>query len=144
MSHFHAVVWMDHQEAHVLMFDREHVESQRVKSRSHHKHQGKQNDAAGLYADVAKALQGTHEVLVTVEEGAAGGFGAAVLHHLAWSGHLDKGLKVRTMTMPDVFFEHAKPEEQIVEAHLGAADIAATVLKALGQDARGLQASSRA
>jgi stalled ribosome rescue protein Dom34 len=65
MSTFHAVVWLDHQEAHVLMFDKEHVESQRVKSRSHHKHQGKQNDAAGLYADIAKALQGTHEVLVT-------------------------------------------------------------------------------
>ena len=53
MSTFHAVVWMDHQEAHVLMFDREHVESQRVKSRSHHKHQGKQNDTAQLYADIA-------------------------------------------------------------------------------------------
>ena len=65
MSTFHAVVWMDHQEAHVLMFDREHVESQRVKSRSHHKHQGKPNEVAHLYADIAKALEGTHEVLVT-------------------------------------------------------------------------------
>lgn len=65
MTTFHAVVWMDHQEAHVLMFDREHVESQRVKSRTHHKHQGKQNDTATMYADIAKALEGTHEVLVT-------------------------------------------------------------------------------
>jgi stalled ribosome rescue protein Dom34 len=65
MTTFHAVVWMDHQEAHVLMFDREHVESQRVKSRSHHKHQGKPNEVAHLYADIAKALEGTHEVLVT-------------------------------------------------------------------------------
>ena len=65
MSTFHAVVWMDHNEAHVLMFDREHVESQRVKSRSHHKHQGKSGDAAAFYADIAKALQGTHEVLLT-------------------------------------------------------------------------------
>jgi stalled ribosome rescue protein Dom34 len=65
MTTFHAVVWMDHQEAHVLMFDREHVESQRVKSRTHHKHQGKQNDTDALYADIAKALAGTHEVLVT-------------------------------------------------------------------------------
>jgi hypothetical protein len=40
--------------------------------------------------------------------------------------------------MPDVFFEHAKPEEQIVQARLGAADIAATVLQALGQDSRGV------
>ncbi len=114
--------------------------------------------ARGLPATVADArfakpldtamiekLAATHEVLVTVEEGAAGGFGAAVLHHLAWSGHLDKGLKVRTMTMPDKFFEHAKPEDQIAAAHLDAAGIAATVLKALGQDSRGLaQASGRA
>ncbi len=65
MSTFHAVVWMDHNEAHVVMFDREHVEAQRIKSRSHHKHQGKAGDAAAFYADVAKALNGTHEVLVT-------------------------------------------------------------------------------
>jgi len=65
MSTFHAVVWMDHHEAHVLMFDREHVESQRVKSRSHHKHQGKGGDASAFYADVAQALQGVHEVLLT-------------------------------------------------------------------------------
>ena len=48
-------------------------------------------------------LAANHEVLVTVEEGSAGGFGAAVLHHLAWSGRLDSGLKVRTMCMPDIF-----------------------------------------
>jgi hypothetical protein len=44
MSTFHAVVWMDHSEAHVVMFDREHMEAQRIKSRSHHKHQGKTED----------------------------------------------------------------------------------------------------
>ncbi len=65
MTTFHAVVWMDHQEAHVLMFDREHVESQRIKSRSHHKHQGKPTETAALFADVAKALSGSHEVLIT-------------------------------------------------------------------------------
>lgn len=64
MSTFHAVVWMDHNEAHVLMFDREHVESQRVKSRSHHKHQGKTGDAAAFFGDVAKALSGAREVLL--------------------------------------------------------------------------------
>ena len=47
MTTFHAVVWIDQQEAHVLMFDREHVEAQRIKSRSHHQHQGKATDAAG-------------------------------------------------------------------------------------------------
>ena len=65
MSPFHAVVWMDHQEAHVVMFDREHVEAQRIQSRSHHKHQGKAGDMAAFYAEVAQALAGTHEVLVT-------------------------------------------------------------------------------
>jgi stalled ribosome rescue protein Dom34 len=56
---------MDHQEAHVLMFDRDHVQSQRIKSRSHHKHQGKSNDLSELFGDTAKALHGTHEVLLT-------------------------------------------------------------------------------
>ena len=65
MTTFHAVVWMDHQEAHVLMFDREHVESQRIKSRTHHKHQGKSGETNVFYAEVAKSLHGCHEVLVT-------------------------------------------------------------------------------
>lgn len=64
MSTFHAVVWMDHSEAHVVMFDREHVQAQRIKSRSHHKHQGKSGDASGFFGDIAQALQGTHEVLL--------------------------------------------------------------------------------
>lgn len=65
MSTFHAVVWMDHSEAHVLMFDREHIEAQRVKSRSHHKHQGKAEDNAAFFTEIAKALAGTREVLLT-------------------------------------------------------------------------------
>jgi stalled ribosome rescue protein Dom34 len=65
MTTFHAVVWIDQQEAHVLMFDREHVEAQRVKSRSHHKHQGKSNDSSEFFTDVALTLQSVHEVLLT-------------------------------------------------------------------------------
>ncbi len=65
MSTFHAVVWMDHSEAHVLMFDREHVEAQRIKSRTHHKHQGKSGDSSAFFADIAKAQTGTHEILLT-------------------------------------------------------------------------------
>jgi stalled ribosome rescue protein Dom34 len=64
MSTFHAVVWMDHSEAHVVMFDREHMEAQRIKSRSHHKHQGKAEDNAAFFADITSALVGTHEVLL--------------------------------------------------------------------------------
>jgi 1-deoxy-D-xylulose-5-phosphate synthase len=93
-----------------------------------------------LDRDLVGQLADHHEVLVTVEEGAAGGFGAAVLRELAMSGRLDRGLKVRTLTMPDTFFEHAKPEEQIQAAGLGATHIAAAAVAALGlnvgQDSR--------
>ncbi|MDP2032491.1 MAG: hypothetical protein Q8K29_03670 [Polaromonas sp.] len=65
MSTFHAVVWIDQSEAHVVMFDREHMEAQRIKSRTHHKHQGKAEDSAAFFADVARALAGSHEVLLT-------------------------------------------------------------------------------
>ncbi len=65
MSTFHALVWMDHSQAHVLMFDREHVEAQRIKSRSHHKHPGKSEDHTAFFQAIAQALQGTHEVLLT-------------------------------------------------------------------------------
>lgn len=65
MRTFHAVVWMDHSEAHVVMFDREHLEAQRIKSRSHHKHQGKAEDNIPFFATIATALVGTHEVLLT-------------------------------------------------------------------------------
>lgn len=65
MSTFHAVVWLDHQEAHVVMFDREHTQAQRIKSRSHHKHQGKASDPAEMFAAIATALQDVHEVLLT-------------------------------------------------------------------------------
>jgi stalled ribosome rescue protein Dom34 len=65
MSTFHAVIWMDHSEAHVVMFDREHVQAQRIKSRSHHKHHGKGEDNAAFFADIAKAVGGSHEVLLT-------------------------------------------------------------------------------
>lgn len=66
MTTFHAVVWMDHSQAHVLMFDKEHVEAQRVKARSHHTpkhgHVGADKD---FFQQVATALTGVSEVLVT-------------------------------------------------------------------------------
>jgi 1-deoxy-D-xylulose-5-phosphate synthase len=77
-------------------------------------------------------LARTHEVLVTVEEGASGGFGASVLQHLAAVGGLDHGLKIRTLCMPDQFFEHAKPEDQLQDAGLTAPSIAQAALAALG------------
>ena len=65
MSTFHAVVWLDQSEAHVVMFDREHADTHRIKSRSHHKHQGKTDDLNPYFADIAQALAGTHEVLLS-------------------------------------------------------------------------------
>ena len=55
---------MDQSEAHVVMFDREHAEAQHIKSRSHHKHQGKADDLTAFFADVAQALADTREVLL--------------------------------------------------------------------------------
>jgi 1-deoxy-D-xylulose-5-phosphate synthase len=73
-----------------------------------------------------------HEILVTVEEGSTGGFGAHVLHLLARTGLLDGGLKIRTLTLPDIFQEHDKPEAMYAQAGLDAAGIVRTVEGALG------------
>jgi 1-deoxy-D-xylulose-5-phosphate synthase len=76
-----------------------------------------------------------HECLITVEEGAMGGFGAFVLQLLAEKGALDSGLKIRTLTLPDVFQDQDKPEIMYAQAGLDADHIAATALTALGVDA---------
>ncbi len=73
-----------------------------------------------------------HEALITVEEGATGGFSAFVLQLLAQSGALDRGLKIRVLTLPDRFQDQDKPEIMIAEAGLDAAGIAAAALSALG------------
>ncbi|MGZ5919783.1 MAG: transketolase C-terminal domain-containing protein, partial [Hyphomicrobium sp.] len=76
-----------------------------------------------------------HEVLVTVEEGSIGGFGSHVLQFLAEGGLLDRGLKVRTMVLPDKFIAQDKPERMYELAGLSADGIVATVLGALGREA---------
>ncbi len=73
-----------------------------------------------------------HEVLITIEEGSIGGFGTAVLHHLAWKGLLDHGLKVRPMVLPDVYLDHDSQAKQLAAAGLTARDIVTTALTALG------------
>ena len=78
---------------------------------------------------------------MTVEEGAVGGFGSHVLQFLAASGLLDRGLKVRTMVLPDIFIEHDKPENMYERAGLSAAGIVATTLGALGKEALASEAS---
>ena len=76
-------------------------------------------------------LASRHRLLVTIEDGSVGGFGAAVMQHLAWSGGLDRGLKIRPMTLPDRFLEHDAPAKQWADAGLTAKDIVATVTSAL-------------
>jgi 1-deoxy-D-xylulose-5-phosphate synthase len=77
-----------------------------------------------------------HEVLITIEEGSAGGFGAAVAHHLAWTGAFDKGLKFRPMTLPDRLIDHNTPAAQLIEAGLTASHIVTNAIAALGLDAQ--------
>ena len=95
--------------------------------------------AKPLDLDLLRQLVAHHEVLVTVEEGSAGGFGAQVLHALAAEGLLDRGLKIRTLTLPDRFIQQNKPAAMYAEAKLDAGNIAATVLAALGREAGGAE-----
>jgi 1-deoxy-D-xylulose-5-phosphate synthase len=90
--------------------------------------------AKPLDADLVLRLAREHEVLITVEEGAVGGFGAFVLHLLADKGALDRGLKIRTMTLPDIFQDQDTPFKMYDEAGLNARHIAAKALEAMGQD----------
>jgi 1-deoxy-D-xylulose-5-phosphate synthase len=90
--------------------------------------------AKPLDTELIDRLARTHEVLITIEEGAMGGFGAFVLHHLSDVGLLDGGLKVRTMTLPDTFIDHDKPEEMYADAGLDAEAIVAKVLATLGRE----------
>ena len=90
--------------------------------------------AKPLDAGLVTRLVKNHEVLVTVEEGSLGGFGAHVLHFMATAGLLDHGVKVRTMTLPDAFIDHDKPEIMYEQAGLNASGIVATALTALGKE----------
>jgi 1-deoxy-D-xylulose-5-phosphate synthase len=90
--------------------------------------------AKPLDTDLVNRLVREHEVVITIEEGAIGGFGSQVLHHLAMNGLLDHGLKIRTMILPDVFLEHDSPQAQYDQAGLNARHIVATALSALGRE----------
>ncbi len=88
--------------------------------------------AKPLDIDLILRLAREHELLLTVEEGAAGGFGAFVLHALAAHEVLDRGLKVRTLTLPDIFQDHDKPEAMYAAAGLDADGIVRAAMAALG------------
>jgi len=98
--------------------------------------------AKPLDAALVRALARGHELLVTVEEGSAGGFGSMILSLLAGEGMLDGGFaKLRTMALPDRFIEQDTPERMYAAAGLDARAIEATVLRALGleRELRGLR-----
>ena len=88
--------------------------------------------AKPLDVDLILRLAREHEALITVEEGAVGGFGAFVLQALATHGALDRGLKVRTLTLPDYFQDQDKPEAKYAHAGLDADGIVRASLAALG------------
>jgi 1-deoxy-D-xylulose-5-phosphate synthase len=90
--------------------------------------------AKPLDIDLILNLARNHEALITVEEGAMGGFGSFVLQALAQHGALDRGLKVRTLTLPDIFQDQDKPEIMYAQAGLDAEGIVAGALSALGVD----------
>jgi 1-deoxy-D-xylulose-5-phosphate synthase len=90
--------------------------------------------AKPLDTDLIRRLAREHEVVLTIEEGAQGGFGAHVLHFCAADGILDKGLKIRTLTLPDRFQDQDAPERMYEAAGLDAQSILRTALAALGRE----------
>ncbi len=93
--------------------------------------------AKPLDVELLENLFSTHELLVPIEEGATGGFGALVLHHLAAKGLLDGRCDIRTMTLPDSFISQAAPEDMYEQAGLNASQIAALVPTALAGKSTG-------
>jgi 1-deoxy-D-xylulose-5-phosphate synthase len=93
-----------------------------------------------LDTDLVERLARHHEVLITVEEGAIGGFASHVLQHLAQAGLLENGLKIRPLVLPDSFVDHAKPEKMYADAGLDSAGIVRTVFAALGQTHKAVRA----
>ncbi len=91
-----------------------------------------------------RRLATTHEVVLTVEEGATGGFGAHVLTWLSDEGLTDAGLKVRTLRLPDLFQDHDAPARQYAEAGVDAPGIVSAVLDALRHNSVGMIEGARA
>ena len=88
--------------------------------------------AKPLDTELIKQMAQDHELLIILEEGSVGGFSSQVLHFLALEGLLDGGVKVRPMTLPDIFIDHASSDEQYKIAQLDSASIIDVVVKTLG------------
>ncbi len=97
--------------------------------------------AKPLDRDLIRQLLRHHKALVTIEQGARGGFGAMVLHDLANDGLLDGRCQLRTVTLPDRFIDQAAPDAMYADAGMTATDIAATALQAAGVDMQRVRAA---
>jgi 1-deoxy-D-xylulose-5-phosphate synthase len=93
--------------------------------------------AKPLDTDLVLRLAREHEVMITIEEGSIGGFGAYVMQTLAEAGVFDRGVKFRSMVLPDVFIDHDSPNAMYAKAGLDAKGIVAKVFEALGKNAIG-------
>jgi 1-deoxy-D-xylulose-5-phosphate synthase len=96
--------------------------------------------AKPLDTDLVLRLANEHEVLITIEEGAIGGFAAQVFQALSDNGALDRGLKIRSMVLPDIFIDHDSPAAMYAKAGLDAKGIVKKVFEALGRDATKIEA----
>jgi len=92
--------------------------------------------AKPLDSDLVLRLARTHRALITVEQGAEGGFGSLVMHCLARNGAFDRGLAIRNICLPDRFIDQASPAQMYEDAGMTAADIANTVRATLGKSAK--------
>ncbi|SMO39204.1 1-deoxy-D-xylulose-5-phosphate synthase [Paracoccus laeviglucosivorans] len=88
--------------------------------------------AKPLDRELILRLARTHQALITIEEGAIGGFGSLVAQLLADEGIFDNGLRFRQMVLPDTFIDHASPDAMYRDARMSAPDIKAKVLEVLG------------
>jgi 1-deoxy-D-xylulose-5-phosphate synthase len=98
--------------------------------------------AKPLDVELVLRLAREHEVLVTIEEGAIGGFGTYVLQTLAEHGSLDRGLKVRSLVLPDLFIDQDSPAAMYANAGLDANAMVAKVFEALGRDIAAIHVAS--
>src|SRR6186997_800094 len=96
--------------------------------------------AKPLDTDLVLRLANEHEVLITIEEGAIGGFAAQVFQTLSDNGALDRGLKIRSMILPDIFIDQDSPNAMYAKAGLDAKGIVKKVFEALGRDAAKIEA----
>ena len=87
-----------------------------------------------LDEDLIRRLAANHEVLITIEDGAIGGFAAHVMQFMANAGLFDRGCRFRAMTLPDIFIDHDTQAKQYDVAGLNAPQIVATALRALGRE----------